>query len=40
LGKGRERKEQWPHLYKKRHVLFQVAYFGWDYCGFAVQVKL
>ena len=25
-------------LYKKRHVLLQVAYFGWDFCGFAVQV--
>ncbi len=24
-------------LYKKRHVLFRVAYFGWDYHGFAVQ---
>jgi hypothetical protein len=26
-------------LYKKRHVLLQIAYFGWDFCGFAVQVK-
>jgi hypothetical protein len=25
-------------LYKKRHVLLQIAYFGWDFCGFAVQV--
>ena len=25
-------------LYKKRHVLLQVAYFGWDFCGFALQV--
>ena len=24
-------------LYKKRRVLFQIAYFGWDYHGFAVQ---
>ena len=24
-------------LYKKRHVLFKVSYFGWDYHGFAVQ---
>ncbi len=24
-------------LYKKRHVSFKVAYFGWDYHGFAVQ---
>jgi hypothetical protein len=34
-----ERKEKRTRLCKKRHVLFQVAYFGWDYCGFAVQVK-
>ena len=26
-----------PSLYKKRHVLLRVAYFGWDYHGFAVQ---
>ena len=26
-----------PTLYKKRHVLLKVAYFGWDYHGFAVQ---
>lgn len=24
-------------LYKKRHVLLQIAYFGWDFHGFAVQ---
>ena len=24
-------------MYKKRHVLLQVSYFGWDYHGFAVQ---
>ena len=24
-------------LYKKRHVLLHVAYFGWNYHGFAVQ---
>lgn len=24
-------------LYKRRHVALQVAYFGWDYYGFAVQ---
>ena len=27
------------NLYKKRHVLLQVAYFGWDFYGFAVQVR-
>lgn len=25
------------NLYKKRHVVFRIAYFGWDYHGFAVQ---
>jgi hypothetical protein len=39
LGKGRERKKKRMRLYKKRHVLLQIANFGWDYCGFAVQVK-
>lgn len=24
-------------LYKRRHVALQIAYFGWDYHGFAVQ---
>ena len=24
-------------MYKKRHVLLQVSYFGWNYHGFAVQ---
>jgi tRNA pseudouridine38/39 synthase len=24
-------------IYCKRHVLFQVCYFGWDYHGFAIQ---
>ena len=23
--------------YKRRHILLQVSYFGWDYCGFATQ---
>jgi hypothetical protein len=39
LGKGRARKEKRMCPYKKRHILFQVSYFGWDYCGFAVQVQ-
>eukprot|EP00095_Tigriopus_kingsejongensis_P007450 snap_masked-scaffold403_size186359-processed-gene-0.34 protein:Tk07450 transcript:snap_masked-scaffold403_size186359-processed-gene-0.34-mRNA-1 annotation:"trna pseudouridine synthase 3" len=37
---SRKRKTPRPFdytLYKKRHVLLQVAYFGWDYYGFAVQ---
>ncbi len=39
--KGRSKKKAgrtFDHrLYKRRHVLLKVAYFGWDYHGFAVQ---
>ena len=38
-GKKSKRKDR-PfdyRLYKKRHVLLQIAYFGWNYHGFAVQ---
>ena len=24
--------------YKRRHVLWKIWYFGWDYMGFAIQV--
>jgi tRNA pseudouridine38/39 synthase len=39
-SKRKKKKEPRPfdfRLYKKRHVLFRIAYFGWDYHGFAVQ---
>ena len=25
--------------FKRRHVLLRVSYFGWDYMGFATQVR-
>ncbi len=39
-GAGRKKKARRAFdfaQYKRRHVLFRVAYFGWDYHGFAVQ---
>ena len=37
-GKKRKKERKFDFsLYKKRHVLFKVSYFGWDYHGFAVQ---
>ena len=26
--------------FKRRHVLLRVSYFGWDYMGFATQVRI
>ena len=34
--KHKERKFDFSQ-YKRRHLLLQVSYFGWDYCGFATQ---
>ena len=34
--KQKERKFDFSQ-YKRRHLLLQVSYFGWDYCGFATQ---
>ena len=34
--KQKERKFDFTQ-YKRRHILLQVSYFGWDYCGFATQ---
>ena len=34
--KQKERKFDFSQ-YKRRHILLQVSYFGWDYCGFATQ---
>ena len=35
--KKKTKREFDSKLYKKRHVLLKVAYFGWNYHGFAVQ---
>ena len=42
-GGGIKKRKQKPFdfaLYNKRHVALHVAYFGWDWHGYVVQVRL